>query len=134
MDKTTKAFVIAACLVVIPGMAITGVVVVSPVLRSPLRCFAGHIQSKFGKDPGSGVTSMSYGAFRTDVKEQKIARVLLSPARGTAQVVSTDGRRFLVRLAPDKNLLKLLTDNNVDVAVQPGRAGPVIDDACNFLF
>ena len=129
MDKTTKAFVIAACSVVIAGGAISGVVVVSSVLGPPLRCFAGHIQSKFGKDPDSGVTSMNYGVFRTDVKEQKVARVLLSPGRGTAQVVNKDGKRFFVKLAPDKNLLKLLTDNNVDIAVQPDR---VIAEACNF--
>jgi len=46
---------------------------------------------------------------------------LISPDRGTAQVVENDGRRAVVNLAPDKDLLKLLTDHNVDIAVQPSR-------------
>jgi cell division protease FtsH len=47
--------------------------------------------------------------------------VLISPDRGTAQVVENDGRRAEVNLAPDKDLLKLLTEHNVDIAVQPTR-------------
>ena len=47
--------------------------------------------------------------------------MLLSPDRGTAQIVETDGRRAEVNLAPDKDLLKMLTDHNVDIAVQPSR-------------
>jgi cell division protease FtsH len=47
--------------------------------------------------------------------------VLIAPDRGTAQVVENDGRRAVVNLAPDKDLLKLLTDHNVDIAVQPSR-------------
>jgi len=47
--------------------------------------------------------------------------VLIAPDRGTAQVVENDGRRAIVNLAPDKDLLKLLTDHNVDIAVQPTR-------------
>jgi cell division protease FtsH len=34
-------------------------------------------------------------------------------------VVQNDGQRAVVNLAPDKDLLKLLTDHNVDIAVQP---------------
>jgi len=33
--------------------------------------------------------------------------------------VQNDGQRAVVNLAPDKDLLKLLTDHNVDIAVQP---------------
>ena len=55
------------------------------------------------------------------VQEDQVSRVLLSPDRGTAQIVETDGRRAEVNLAPDKDLLKMLTDHNVDIAVQPSR-------------
>ena len=41
--------------------------------------------------------------------------------RSWAQIVETDGRRAEVNLAPDKDLLKMLTDHNVDIAVQPSR-------------
>ena len=129
MDKTTKVFVISACSVVIAGGAISGGIVATSVFGPPLRCFAGHIQSKFSKNPDTGLTSMDYEVFRTDVKNGKIAGVRISLDRGTAQVIEKDGGRFFVRLAPDKDLLKLLTDNSVDIAVQPNR---VIAEACNF--
>ena len=129
MDKTTKAFVIAACSVVIAVGAVGGAIVATSVLGPPLRCFAGHMQSKFGQNPDSGVAYMDYEVFRADVQQQKVARVLVSPDRGTAQVIKTDGRRFSVRLDPDKELLQLLTENDVDIAVRPNR---IIAEACNF--
>jgi cell division protease FtsH len=55
------------------------------------------------------------------VQDNEVSRVLIAPDRGTAQVVENDGRRAVVNLAPDKDLLKLLTDHNVDIAVQPSR-------------
>ena len=55
------------------------------------------------------------------VQGNEVSRVFISPDRGTAQVVENDGRRAAVNLAPDKDLLKLLTDHNVDIAVQPSR-------------
>ena len=129
MDKTTKTFVIAACSVVIAGGAVGGGIVATSVLGPPLRCFAAHVQTKFGKNPHSGFASMDYEVFRTDVEQHKVAQVLLSPDRGTAQVVKVDGSRFSVKLAADKDLLTLLTVNNVDIAVQPNR---LIANACNF--
>jgi cell division protease FtsH len=53
------------------------------------------------------------------VQDNEVSRVLISPDRGTAQIVQNDGQRAVVNLAPDKDLLKLLTDHNVDIAVQP---------------
>ena len=46
-----------------------------------------------------------------------MSRVLLSPDSGTAQIVENDGSRSEVNLAPDKDLLKILTENDVDIAV-----------------
>ena len=71
--------------------------------------------------PQPEARSLRYSDFVERVQEDQVSRVLLSPDRGTAQVVETDGRRAEVNLAPDKDLLKLLTDHNVDIAVQPSR-------------
>ena len=72
-------------------------------------------------NPQPEARSLRYSDFVERVQEDQISRVLLSPDRGTAQIVETDGRRAEANLAPDKDLLKLLTDHNVDIAVQPSR-------------
>ena len=74
-----------------------------------------------GSGPQPEARSLRYSDFVERVQEDQVSRVLLSPDRGTAQIVETDGRRAEVNLAPDKDLLKLLTDHNVDIAVQPSR-------------
>ena len=71
--------------------------------------------------PQPEARSLRYSDFVERVQDDQISRVLLSPDRGTAQIVETDGRRAEVNLAPDKDLLKMLTDHNVDIAVQPSR-------------
>ncbi|QNI75415.1 ATP-dependent zinc metalloprotease FtsH3 [Synechococcus sp. MVIR-18-1] len=72
-------------------------------------------------DPATEARTLRYSDFVESVQEDQVSRVLLSPDRGTAQIVETDGRRAEVNLAPDKDLLKMLTDHNVDIAVQPSR-------------
>ncbi|MEB3277231.1 MAG: ATP-dependent zinc metalloprotease FtsH3 [Cyanobacteriota bacterium] len=72
-------------------------------------------------DPANAPRTLRYSDFVEAVQGNEISRVLISPDRGTAQVVENDGRRAVVNLAPDKDLLKLLTDHNVDIAVQPSR-------------
>ncbi len=65
--------------------------------------------------------TLRYSDFVEAVQGNEVSRVLISPDRGTAQVVENNGQRAVVNLAPDKDLLKLLTDHNVDIAVQPSR-------------
>ena len=65
--------------------------------------------------------TLRYSDFIEAVQDKEISRVLISPDNGTAQVVENDGSRSEVNLAPDKDLLKILTDNDVDIAVQPTR-------------
>ncbi|MFM7267667.1 MAG: ATP-dependent zinc metalloprotease FtsH, partial [Cyanobium sp.] len=72
-------------------------------------------------DPRSAPRTLRYSDFVEAVQSNEISRVLISPDRGTAQVVENDGQRAVVNLAPDKDLLKILTDHNVDIAVQPSR-------------
>jgi cell division protease FtsH len=77
--------------------------------------------------------SLRYSDFVESVQNNQISRVLISPDRGTALVVESDGQRAQVNLAPDKDLLKLLTDHNVDIAVQPTRQAPVWQQALGSL-
>ncbi|MFZ0409431.1 MAG: ATP-dependent zinc metalloprotease FtsH3 [Cyanobium sp.] len=72
-------------------------------------------------DQGNAPRTLRYSDFVEAVQGNEISRVLISPDRGTAQVVENDGQRSVVNLAPDKDLLKLLTEHNVDIAVQPSR-------------
>ncbi|MBE9155123.1 MULTISPECIES: ATP-dependent zinc metalloprotease FtsH3 [unclassified Cyanobium] len=72
-------------------------------------------------DPANAPRTLRYSDFVEAVQDNEVSRVLIAPDRGTAQVVENDGRRAVVNLAPDKDLLKLLTDHNVDIAVQPSR-------------
>jgi cell division protease FtsH len=69
----------------------------------------------------SPTRTLRYSDFVEAVQSNEVSRVLLSPETGTAQVVENDGQRSTVNLAPDKDLLKLLNDHNVDIAVQPSR-------------
>jgi cell division protease FtsH len=72
-------------------------------------------------DPANAPRTLRYSDFVEAVQANEVSRVLISPDRGIAQVVENDGRRAVVNLAPDKDLLKLLTDHDVDIAVQPSR-------------
>ena len=65
---------------------------------------------------------ISYGEFIEKVEKKEIARVVISPDEGTAVVISVDGSEYSVRLAPDRDLLGLLTENEVDIAVAPPRS------------
>jgi len=67
----------------------------------------------------SSTKTLRYSDFIEAVQDKEISRVLISPDNATAQVVENDGSRSEVNLAPDKDLLKIQTENNVDIAVTP---------------
>ena len=76
-----------------------------------------------------------YSDFIEAVQEKQVTRILISPDKGTAQVVKNDGSRALVNLAPDQELLKLLTDNDVDIAFQPTQqASPLQQTITSLIF
>ena len=79
------------------------------------------------------VNTIRYSEFVEAVKDDQISRVMISPDQGTAQVVESDGRRAQVNLAPDRELLGLLTQHNVDIAVQPSRQTPGWQQAAGSL-
>ena len=92
-------------------IGLTALLVLAIVVIAPAFLGGGNTQQE--------ARTMRYSDFVEAVQENQVSRVLISPDRGTAQVVENDGRRAEVNLAPDKELLGLLTEHNVDIAVQP---------------
>ncbi len=85
--------------------------------------------------PTRATRTLRYSDFIEAVQEKQVSRVLISPDKGTAQIVESDGNRALVNLAPDQQLLQLLTDNDVDIAVQPTtQANPLQQAASSLIF
>jgi len=95
------------------------------------------IGSAFFERPNAAntVRNLRYSDFIEAVEEKQVSRVLISPDKATAQVIESDGNRAVVNLAPDKDLLELLTQNNVDIAVQPtSQANPFQQAATSLIF
>ena len=65
------------------------------------------------------IITLRYRDFIEAVQKKEISRVLINPDNATAEVIDVDGLRYEVNLAPDKDLLEILTENNVDIAVTP---------------
>tara|TARA_B100000424_G_C22484230_1_gene282281 strand:+ start:68 stop:412 length:345 start_codon:yes stop_codon:yes gene_type:complete len=83
--------------------------------------------------------TLRYIDFIEAVQEKEIRRVLINPNDGTAKVVNQDGVRYEVNLEPDKELLKILTENNVNIAVVPSRPSRIkrdnpIKEVLNYFF
>ena len=81
------------------------------------------------------MNTLKYSDFIDAVQEKEISRVLISPDNGSAQVIGEDGVLYEVNLAPDKDLLKILTENNVDIAVTPTRIrkGNIFEEFLNYF-
>ena len=95
------------------------------------------IASAFFDKPNTAneTRKLRYSDFIEAVQEKEVSRVLISPDKSTAQVVESDGRRAFVNLAPDKDLLEILTQNNVDIAVQPtNQPNPLQQAASSLIF
>ena len=112
MDNTTKWLIrVAAAVVIGAGLLSVGKTVVS-VLNTQARALHAKTYCFFKK-------CFKYSEFRQAVKEGKVSQVLISPDSGTAFVQLKNGKEGKVNLAPDKDLLRLLQENNVDLAVAP---------------
>ena len=69
--------------------------------------------------PTKASRTLRYSDFIEAVQDKQVSRVLISPDKGTAQIVESDGNRALVNLAPDQELLQLLTDNEMSTSIIP---------------
>ena len=107
------------------NIGLTALLVLAIVVIAPAFLGGGNTQQE--------ARTMRYSDFVEAFEDNQISRVLISPDRGTAQVVENDGRRAQVNLAPDKELLGLLTQHDVDIAVQPTRQAPAWQQAAGSL-
>ena len=107
------------------NIGLTALLVLAIVVIAPAFLSGGNTQQE--------ARTMRYSDFVEAVEDNQISRVLISPDRVTAQVVENDGRRAQVNLAPDKELLGLLTQHDVDIAVQPTRQAPAWQSAVGSL-
>ncbi|WP_320663342.1 ATP-dependent zinc metalloprotease FtsH [Prochlorococcus sp. MIT 1223] len=86
-------------------------------------------------DTAKTAKTLRYSDFLQAVEGNQVSRVLISPDNGTAQVVENDGSRAKVNLAPDKDLIGLLEEHKVDIAVQPTtEPKPLQQAATSLLF
>ena len=83
--------------------------------------------------PNNAPVNLRYSDFVEAVQSNEISKVLIAPDRGTALAVKSDGQRAQVNLAPDKNLLSLLSEHDVDIDVQPSRQSPAWQSALGSL-
>ncbi len=60
-----------------------------------------------------------YSKFIEQVKDNRVSQVEISSDRSTALVKAEDGSRIYVNLPNDPDLINILTNNNVDIAVRP---------------
>ncbi|MBS0016004.1 MAG: ATP-dependent zinc metalloprotease FtsH3 [Arthrospira sp. SH-MAG29] len=72
----------------------------------------------FDKQPQSRET-WKYSTFVQEVQQNRVERVSISADRTKALVTAQDGSKILVNLPNDPDLINILSQNNVDIAVQP---------------
>jgi len=60
-----------------------------------------------------------YSKFIEQVKDNRVSQVEISSDRSIAQVKAEDGSRIYVNLPNDPDLIDILSNNNVDIAVRP---------------
>ena len=116
MDKTTTWLIRGAALVII----VFGSIVLTDyqqVKRAINSTKTEYVKQQEAIEKCESIRTLRYSDFIEAVQEKQVSRVLISPDDGKAQIVERDGNTALVNLAPDQGLLKLLTDNEVDIAV-----------------
>ena len=81
-------------------------------------------------------SSWRYSEFVRAVEEKQVEKVRFSRDGQTAQLTTVDGRRAVVSLAPDPDLLDLLARNDVDISVSESdpAAGGVAGGIGSLLF
>ena len=78
------------------------------------------LATMFFEQPNAEVRTQKYSQFIDDVEQNKIESVVISSDQSTARFAAPDGSgRVEVNLPQDRQLIKILTDNGVDIKVQP---------------
>ena len=63
--------------------------------------------------------SLTYSDFINRVENNRVDRVILSSDRTQAKVTNPDGQQLLVNLPNDPDLINILSENKVDISIQP---------------
>ena len=116
MDKTTTWLIRGASLVII----VFGSIVLKDYLQ--VKQAINSKKDEYSKqqeviEKCESIGRLRYSNFIQAVQQKKVSRIIISPSKGRVQVDEKDGKISWVNVAPDQELLKLLTDNNVDTAV-----------------
>ncbi|MEY3735677.1 MAG: hypothetical protein RLZZ624_736 [Cyanobacteriota bacterium] len=112
------------------GALVAPLALTVPVAIVGLKAVTGPRQHR---ETPKATRTLRYGDFIAAVQANDVSRVLIAPDRNTAELVGNDGHRAIVYLAPDKDLLKTLTDHNVDIAVQPSLDSPAWQQVASTL-
>lgn len=84
-------------------------------------CISACVTTFFEK-PDSVASTLTYPEFIAQVKQKQIEKVGISADRTQALVEAKDGKRTIVKLSPeDRQLIKILTENVVEIYVVPAR-------------
>lgn len=75
-----------------------------------------------------------YSEFINKVEQGKVETVKLNSDRSQATVTAQDGRQIQVNLPDDPQLIDILTENNVDISVQPENEDGFLFRALSSLF
>jgi len=73
----------------------------------------------FDRQPQARETWRYSPQFINEVQSGRVEKVIISSDRTKAQVTAQDGRKILVNLPNDPELLNILTENDVDISVSP---------------
>jgi cell division protease FtsH len=73
----------------------------------------------FDRQPQTRETWRYSPQFINEVQAGRVEKVIISSDRTKAQVTAQDGRKILVNLPNDPELLNILTENDVDISVSP---------------
>ncbi|NJN57781.1 MAG: ATP-dependent metallopeptidase FtsH/Yme1/Tma family protein [Leptolyngbyaceae cyanobacterium SL_5_9] len=73
----------------------------------------------FDRQPQARETWRYSPQFINEVQAGRVEKVIISSDRSRAQITAQDGRKILVNLPNDPELLNILTENDVDISVSP---------------
>ncbi len=69
--------------------------------------------------PSPDTETWRYSRFIAEVQKNQVEKVRIRPDRSVAEVLTSDGTKVNVNLPNDPELLKILMDHKVDIAVRP---------------
>tara|TARA_B100001057_G_scaffold484976_1_gene563941 strand:+ start:573 stop:956 length:384 start_codon:yes stop_codon:yes gene_type:complete len=116
MDKTTTWLIRGASLIIIvfSSIALKDYLQVKRAINSTKD---EYLKQQEVIEKCQSIRTLRYSNFIQAVQRKRVERVIISSSTGRVQVDQKDGKIAWVNVAPDQELLELLTVNNVDVGM-----------------